>query len=112
MLKYIKIPEKRKRCNIIYPLHAIYYLLTPKVSSMSENIIIVLIGISTLLGATGLAALLWGVKTGQFDDKSKFIDAARFDNEEELRDAVMMEEKQKARKQKQQNKKKHYMPAD
>ena len=79
---------------------------------MSENIIIVMIGISTLLGATGLAALLWGVKTGQFDDKSKFIDAARFDNEEELRDAVMMEEKQKARKQKQQDKKKHYMPAD
>ena len=70
-----------------------------------------MIGISTLLGATGLAALLWGVKTGQFDDKSKFIDAARFDNEEELRDAVMMEEKQKARKQKQ-GKKKHYMPAD
>ena len=70
-----------------------------------------MIGISTLLGATGLAALLWGVKTGQFDDKSKFIDAARFDNEEELRDAVMMEEKQKARKQKQE-KKKHYMPAD
>ena len=78
---------------------------------MSENIIIVMIGISTLLGATGLAALLWGVKTGQFDDKSKFIDAARFDNEEELRDAVMMEEKKKARKQKQE-KKKHYMPAD
>ena len=80
---------------------------------MSENIIIVMIGISTLLGATGLAALLWGVKTGQFDDKSKFIDAARFDNEEELRDAVMMEEKKKARKQKkQEEKKKHYMPAD
>ncbi len=79
---------------------------------MSENIIIVMIGISTLLGATGLAALLWGVKTGQFDDKSKFIDAARFDNEEELRDAAMMEEKKKARKQKQQDKKKNYMPAD
>jgi len=71
-----------------------------------------MIGISTLLGATGLAALLWGVKTGQFDDKSKFIDAARFDNEEELRDAVMMEEKKKARKQKRQDKKKEYMPAD
>jgi len=69
-----------------------------------------MLGISTLLGATGLVALLWGVKTGQFDDKSKFLDAARFDNEEELRDAVMMEEKQKARKQKQQKKK--YMPAD
>ncbi len=80
---------------------------------MSENVIIVMIGISTLLGATGLAALLWGVKTGQFDDKSKFIDAARFDNEEELRDAVMMEEKKKARQKKREEaKKKEYRPAD
>ena len=72
-----------------------------------------MIGISTLLGATGLAALLWGVRTGQFDDKSKFIDAARFDNEEELRDAAMMEEKRKIRQKKKENKKKkHYMPAD
>ena len=72
-----------------------------------------MIGISTLLGATGLAALLWGVKTGQFDDQSKFIDAARFDNEEELRDAVMMEEKKKARlKKKEEKKKKEYRPVD
>ncbi len=80
---------------------------------MSEHIIIVMIGISTLLGATGLAALLWGVRTGQFDDESKFIDAARFDSEEELRDAAMMEEKKKARlKKKADEKKKKYMPAD
>jgi len=77
---------------------------------MSENVIITMIGISTLLGATGLAALLWGVKTGQFDDKSKFIDAARYDNEEELKDAVMMEEKRKAREKK--KRKKEYRPAD
>ena len=80
---------------------------------MSENIIILMIGISTFLGALGLAALLWGVKTGQFDDQSKFIDAARFDNEEELRDAVMMEKKQKERKEKEERKKKEeYMPPD
>ncbi len=85
---------------------------------MSENVIIAMIGISTLLGATGLAALLWGVRTGQFDDQSKFIDAARYDNEEDLRDAAMMEEKKKARKKKKEaqeaekKKKKNYMPAD
>ena len=80
---------------------------------MSGNIIILMLGISTFLGATGLAALLWGVKTGQFDDQSKFIDAARYDNEEDLRDAVMMEEKQKARQKKKEEKnKKEYMPAD
>ena len=85
---------------------------------MSENIMIVMLGISTLLGATGLAALLWGVKTGQFDDQSKFIDAARYDNEEELRDAVMMEEKRKKHQKKKalqkttKEKEKRYMPAD
>ncbi len=81
---------------------------------MSGNIIILMIGVSTFLGALGLIALLWGVKTGQFDDQSKFIDAARFDGEEELRDAVMMEEKQKERKRKKEKeaKKKNYMPPD
>ena len=89
---------------------------------MSENIVILMIGVSTFLGTLGLIALLWGVKTGQFDDQSKFIDAARFDGEEELRDAVMMEEKKKAqklkshrnedKKRKEEKKKKNYMPAD
>jgi cbb3-type cytochrome oxidase maturation protein len=78
---------------------------------MSDNIIILMLSVSTFLGALGLIALLWGVKTGQFDDQSKFIDAARYDNEEELRDAVMMEEKKKAQKAKQEKKKK-YMPVD
>ncbi len=82
---------------------------------MSENIIILMIGVSTFLGALGLAALLWGVKTGQFDDQSKFIDAARYDNEEDLQDAAMMEEKKREReekKRKEKEKKKNYMPAD
>jgi len=77
---------------------------------MSENIIILMLAVSTFLGALGLIALLWGVKTGQFDDQSKFIDAARYDNEEELRDAAMMEEKRKARKAK--KKKDAYRPVD
>jgi len=76
---------------------------------MSENIMILMLSVSTFLGALGLIALLWGVRTGQFDDQSKFIDAARYDNEEDLRDAVMMEEKKRAHKEK---KKKKYMPAD
>ncbi|NOR55005.1 MAG: cbb3-type cytochrome oxidase assembly protein CcoS, partial [Sulfurovum sp.] len=32
---------------------------------MSESIVILMIGISTFLGAIGLMALLWAVKTGQ-----------------------------------------------
>jgi cbb3-type cytochrome oxidase maturation protein len=85
---------------------------------MSENIVILMIGVSTFLGALGLIALLWGVKTGQFDDQSKFIDAARYDGEDELRDAAMMqnkqdEQKKKARqKKKEEEKQKNYMPPD
>jgi cbb3-type cytochrome oxidase maturation protein len=81
---------------------------------MSESIVILMISVSTFLGALGLAALLWGVKTGQFDDQSKFIDAARYDGEEELRDAVMMEEKKiQAKKRKEEKEKKaNYMPPD
>ena len=81
---------------------------------MSENIVILMIGVSTFLGALGLIALLWGVKTGQFDDQSKFIDAARYDGEDELKDAVMMENKKKARQEKKKEKEKHknYMPPD
>ncbi len=81
---------------------------------MSESVVILMIGVSTFLGALGLIALLWGVKTGQFDDQSKFIDAARYDGEEELKDAVMMEKKKKEheKKKKEEERKKNYMPPD
>ena len=81
---------------------------------MSSNIMILMLGVSTFLGAVALMALLWGLKTGQFDDQSKFIDGARYDNEEELRDAVMMEKKKKAQKEKKEKKEKekNYRPID
>ena len=78
---------------------------------MSENIVILMIGVSTLLGAIGLVALIWAVKTGQFDDHSKFIDAVRHDNEEDLQDAAMIAEKKKAHKKKKERQK-NYMPPD
>ncbi len=74
---------------------------------MSGDVVILMLGVSTFLGALGLIGLLWGVKTGQFDDHSKFIDGARYDNEEDLRDAQMMEEKRKEHEAK---RKKEYRP--
>ncbi|WP_456323358.1 cbb3-type cytochrome oxidase assembly protein CcoS [Hydrogenimonas sp.] len=62
---------------------------------MSSGILAMMLGVSTLLGALGLFALLWGHKTGQFEDKHKFLDGALYDGEEELKDAVMMEKKRK-----------------
>jgi len=87
---------------------------------MSEDIVILMIGVSTFLGALGLLGLIWAVKTGQFDDHSKFVDAVRHDNEEDLQDAVMMTEKKKAYKKAQKEKmeqeilekENNYRPAD
>jgi len=83
---------------------------------MSESIVTLMIGISTFLGAIGLLALIWAVRTGQFDDHSKFIDAVRHDNEEDLQDAAQMAEKKAAHKEKirqeRLEKEKNYRPAD
>lgn len=83
---------------------------------MSESIVVLMISISTLLGAIGLMALIWAVKTGQFDDYSKFTDAVRHDNVEDLQDAAMMAEKKKAHKEKMKQerleKERNYRPAD
>jgi cbb3-type cytochrome oxidase maturation protein len=62
---------------------------------MSGGLVMVMVSVSIVLGAIALLALLWGLKTGQFDDQSKFINAVHFDDEDALRDAVRMEEKKK-----------------
>jgi len=81
---------------------------------MSDSIMAVMLGVSTFLGALGLIALLWGLRTGQFDDQSKFLDGARFDGEEELRDAVLMERKKKEalekKKREKKEREKNYRP--
>lgn len=79
---------------------------------MSDNIIVLMIGISTFLGALGLWALLWGLKTGQFDDQEKFLDGARFDGEDELQDALMMEKKKQEALERKKEREKNYMPGD
>ncbi len=82
---------------------------------MSNSIIAMMLGASLLLGAFGLWALLWGLRTGQFEDQKKFLDGALFDNEESLQDAVMMEEKKKKiikEKKEKKEKEKGYRPPD
>ena len=60
-----------------------------------------MVSVSIFLGTIALLALLWGLRTGQFDDQSKFINGAQYDGEEELQDAVMMEtKKEEAKKRK------------
>lgn len=79
---------------------------------MDGWIIGMMLGASTLLGAFGLWALLWGIRSGQFDDHKKFIDGAQFDSEEALQDAVMMERKKADILKEKHKREKGYAPPD
>lgn len=77
---------------------------------MSAWVVAMMLGVSTFLGGLGLMFLLWGLKTGQFEDEDKFLNGARYDSEDELNDAMMMEKKKsEAIKRK---KEKTYAPPD
>ncbi|MBU0720567.1 cbb3-type cytochrome oxidase assembly protein CcoS [bacterium] len=60
---------------------------------MDNWVIAMMLGASIFLGAVALFAFLWAIKNGQFDDEEKFLNAAKFDGEDELNDAVKQERK-------------------
>ena len=65
---------------------------------MDTWVIAMMLGASVLLGAIALFAFLWAIKNGQFDDEEKFLNAAKYDGEDELNDAVKQEQKREALK--------------
>ncbi|WP_345992923.1 cbb3-type cytochrome oxidase assembly protein CcoS [Sulfurimonas sp. HSL-1716] len=71
---------------------------------MDSWVIAMMLGVSIFLGSIALAAFLWGIKSGQFDDEEKFLNAVKFDGEEELNDAALQQKKRDKLK------KKHYTP--
>lgn len=60
---------------------------------MDSWIIAMMLGVSLFLGAIALFGFLWAIKNGQFDDEKKFLNAAKFDGEEELNDAKKQADK-------------------
>jgi len=60
---------------------------------MSNEIVIMMLGISVLLGGIGLILYIWGLKTGQFDDQQKLMHGVLFDNEEDLNRMAKQTEK-------------------
>lgn len=60
---------------------------------MDNMVVAMMLGASLFLGAIALFAFLWAVKNGQFDDEEKFLNAVKFDGEEELNDIVKQEKK-------------------
>ncbi|MDD2358055.1 MAG: cbb3-type cytochrome oxidase assembly protein CcoS [Thiovulaceae bacterium] len=71
---------------------------------MDSWVIAMMLGVSIFLGSIALVAFLWGIKSGQFDDEQKFLNAVKFDTQEDLNDAVDQEKKAKELK------KKNYTP--
>lgn len=65
---------------------------------MDDNILSLMLFGSLILGGLGVVGFIWGLKTGQFDDEKKFSHGLLFDDEEELRDAVRREQKEKEEK--------------
>ncbi len=60
---------------------------------MDSWLIAMMLGGSMFLGGLALIAFLWAVKSGQFDDEEKFLNAVKFDGEDELNDAANQEAK-------------------
>lgn len=65
---------------------------------MDDWIVAMMLGASIFLGALALMAFLWAIKNGQFDDEEKFLNATKFDGEDELNDALNQERKKEALK--------------
>ncbi|WP_373074051.1 cbb3-type cytochrome oxidase assembly protein CcoS [Sulfurimonas sp.] len=67
---------------------------------MDNWVIAMMLGASIFLGAVALFAFLWAIKNGQFDDQEKFLNGAKFDNEDDLNDAINIEKKREELKKK------------
>ena len=65
---------------------------------MDSWVIAMMLGVSIFLGSIALFAFMWAIKSGQFDDENKFLNAAKFDGEDELNAAKNQELKKEALK--------------
>lgn len=71
-----------------------------------NGVIALMLGVSILLAFIALGALIWGIKTRQFEDYEKFLGGTKYDSEDSLNDAFKMEQRRKEAS------KKGYMPPD
>jgi len=62
---------------------------------MDNGIVIMMIGISLLLGAIALIGVMWAIKNGQFDDKDKMMSSVLDDGEDALNEAAEKERRKK-----------------
>ncbi|MUU43815.1 cbb3-type cytochrome oxidase assembly protein CcoS [Helicobacter pylori] len=62
---------------------------------MNTEILTIMLVVSVLMGLVGLIAFLWGVKSGQFDDKKRMLESVLYDSTSDLNEAILQEKRQK-----------------
>ncbi len=62
---------------------------------MDNGIVLMMLGISLMLGAIAMFGVIWAIKTGQFDDKDKMMNTVLDDGEDALNEAVEKERRKK-----------------
>ncbi|HIC44236.1 MAG TPA: cbb3-type cytochrome oxidase assembly protein CcoS [Sulfurimonas sp.] len=67
---------------------------------MDNGIVIMMLGISLLLGALAMFGVMWAIKNGQFDDPLKNMDAVLNDGEDALNEAAEKQRRKKEYKKK------------
>ena len=67
---------------------------------MDNGIVIMMLGISLLLGALAMFGVMWAIKNGQFDDKDKMMNTVLDDGEDALNEAAEKQRRKKAYKEK------------
>lgn len=65
-------------------------------NEMDSWVIAMMLGASLFLGAIALAAFLWGIKNGQFDDEKRMMNQVQYDDEAELNDAANQQRKKES----------------
>lgn len=62
---------------------------------MDNGIVIMMLGISLLLGAIAMFGVFWAIKTGQFDDEEKNMNSVLNDGEDALNEAAEKDRRKK-----------------
>ena len=60
---------------------------------MDSWVIVMMMSGSIFLGSIALGGFIWAVKNGQFDDEDKYLNAVKYDGEDELNDAYELQKK-------------------
>lgn len=60
---------------------------------VTNSIIALMLGVSLFIGFLALAAFVWALNNGQFDDEKKFTQGILFDGVDELNDKIKKDKK-------------------